>query len=106
MSRNHEELYKLSKGQVIDLNFIEPDLWRTLARHYNEEAKDQGLPMVRGGSKSDKNEISHFSCTIAGFYDTSHGKFSEEKYNSRDQIIIEVQSYLDMLSPGMPKILS
>ena len=53
-----------------------------------------------------KDEISRVSCTIAGFYESSRGKFSEDAtFGPKDQIIIAVDSYLSILAPGAPQSL-
>jgi len=53
-----------------------------------------GLPTVSGDSAASWFR-SRASCTIAGFYDSSHGKFSQDLTEKPDdQIIIEVQTYL------------
>ena len=79
-------------GQTIELRFTEPDLWQTLVYHYNIEANDRDWPII---SKFIYDEISNISCTVAGFYESSHGKFSEDRnLGSKDQILIEVKNYL------------
>jgi len=36
ISREYSELFKLTEGSQVDMSFNEPDLWSTLARHYDE----------------------------------------------------------------------
>ena len=92
--------YGLMKSESVELSFNEPDLWVTLARHYNLEAVENGWPEV---SVTGSDEISRVSCTIAGFYESSRGKFSEDAiFMPKDQIIIDVKSYLSMLVEGAP----
>ena len=55
------------------MTFSEPDLWATLAKYYNKEADSQNWPKVSQPSTSQSSKV---SCTVVGFYEKSHGKFS------------------------------
>ena len=76
LSEEYKRIYNLKEGQQVELGFTEPDLWTTLARYYNKEAAEQGWKKVP--DTVDSGHVSNFKCEIAGFYDSSHGKFSED----------------------------
>ena len=54
----------------------------------------------------DTDTKSQVECKIAGFYESTSGKYSKDQNRQPDdQIIIEVNTYLDLLAPGAPQSL-
>lgn len=97
-------MYGLQKGENLKLAYNQSDLWKTLTKFYNVDAQVKGWQVL--SENFDTDHKSQVECKIAGFYESTNGKYSKDQDRQPDdQIIIEVNTYLDLLAPGAPQSL-
>ena len=85
------------------MTFNEPNLWQTLERYYYLQNED----LVKPPGPYVGNMESKIECKIAGFYEKSNGKWSEDQAQGpQDQIVIEVKNYLKLFATGIPQVLN